>query len=112
MPHKPRMPRRLVLLAIALLTLAGTAPAHACPMCKDTVADPGNTADASPTASGDITSAGAATTTPQLGDAFSYSVLFMLAVPYTLLAATGTTAYVLYRRAHRAKLPAPKPLAA
>jgi hypothetical protein len=99
-----RMPRRLTILAIALLTLASVPAAHACPMCKETVADPGSfdvSAGGTPGAPGDITNAQTAATTPQLGDAFNYSILLMLAVPYSLLAAGGATAFVLYRRNQR-----------
>lgn len=80
-PHKPRLPWVLAGLLSFLLLCAN---ASACPNCKDSLAS-GN----DPTAE-------------SLGTGLSYSVLFMLAVPFSALA---TGSFVVYRAAKRGDLP-------
>ena len=72
----------LVLLVVALVL---PAVAAACPNCKDAVADgeyPGGAAS--------------------LGHGFYYSILLMIAAPWT---AVSTVAFLIYRKHRRMKLP-------
>lgn len=74
----------LVLLVVALVLPAAAA---ACPDCKDAKADgeyPGGSAS--------------------LGHGFYYSILLMIAVPWT---AVSTVAFLIYRKQRRLRLSAP-----
>ena len=73
-------------LVVLLVALALPAVAAACPDCKDAVADtdyPGGTAS--------------------LGHGFFYSILLMIAVPWTAIA---TVAFLIYRKQRRVRLAA------
>lgn len=75
--------RLLRVLALAMVLCAG-APALACPNCKDSLSE------------------GASRQSPRLGAGLSYSVMFMLAVPFML---AGGGAFALYRASRRGALP-------
>lgn len=75
--------RLLRILTLAMVLSAGS-PALACPNCKDSLSE------------------GASRQSPQLGAGLSYSVLFMLAVPFSLF---GGGAFALYRASRRGALP-------
>ena len=69
-------PLALVLITTALVVgRALPAGAQACAMCGSALAD------------------------DPLGRAFSWSILFMMAVPYTVVGAAGAWLYYMYRRA-------------
>jgi hypothetical protein len=73
-----RAARTLTLVVIAAALVVGRAlpaGAQACAMC------------------------GSALTDDPLGRAFSWSILFMMAVPYTVIGAAGAWLYYMYRRA-------------
>lgn len=73
----------VILLAVAVFSVWST-PIRACPLCsEETEAQSQANAES-----------------PDLAAGFSYSVLFMLAVPYSMLAGFG---YVIYRN-HRASM--------
>lgn len=81
--------KRIATVALVLLVVALMLPAvaAACPNCKDAVADgeyPGGAAS--------------------LGHGFYYSILLMIAAPWT---AVSTVAFLIYRKHRRMKLPAP-----
>lgn len=82
------MLRRLILTAAVMSGAIGAAPAvsavQACPMCK--------LANEEGTESG---TAAAANARPR---AYMYSILFMLAMPATLLSAFGVSFYRLHRK--------------
>lgn len=84
---------------VTLLLAIGVCAAHACPNC--TASMPG-------TKNPDAT-AGAAAQPPKAGlaDGFYYSILLMLAIPYTL---AGVGGYALYRTIKRRSLAQPTPL--
>ena len=73
-----------IALVLLIVALALPAFAAACPDCKDAVADtdyPGGSAS--------------------LGHGFYYSILLMIAVPWTAIA---TVAFLIYRKQRRLKL--------
>ena len=75
-----------VLLVLFLVALVLPAVASACPNCKDAVPDgeyPGGSAS--------------------LGVGFYYSIVFMIAVPWTAIA---TVAFLIYRKHRRLRLEA------
>lgn len=74
---------RLLILALALaLSALFPRAAAACPLCSEETEAQSNLSDDS----------------PDLAAGFSYSVLFMLVVPYSMLAGFG---YMLYRNHQR-----------
>lgn len=72
----------LVVLAALAILLAAPRPALACPSCEAAVGAPGDTDD------------------DPLREARAYndSILFMVAVPYALLAACAAALFLLYRK--------------
>jgi hypothetical protein len=78
------MRRALIVSLAALPLLAG--PAHACPNCRDAMKP----------------DSGAQVGTEALGRGLSYSVLFMLAVPFGVF---GTGAFLVYRASRKGLLP-------
>jgi hypothetical protein len=73
-----RLPRTLILVLIATALVVGRAlpaGAQACAMCGSALSD------------------------DPLGRAFNWSILFMMAVPYTVIGAAGAWLYYMHRRA-------------
>jgi hypothetical protein len=78
-----RQTRRIVPVVILTLLLGLTGPAHACPNCKEAVsAQPSEVAS--------------------MARGYNWSVLFMIAVPFTML---GTGTLMVVRAARRGALP-------
>ncbi|HZW32972.1 MAG TPA: hypothetical protein VFF52_19810 [Isosphaeraceae bacterium] len=73
----------LSLAVLALLVLAGGNPARACPNCKEAVS----------LGSGEVAS---------LSNGYNWSVLFMLAVPFSMM---GMGAFFVHRAVKRGSLP-------
>lgn len=82
----PTFTSRLAFLAVALAIALSVSTAQACPACKDALPS-GQSADGE--------SAGGA----PLAQGFAWSIYLMLAVPFTLVTALGSAAYVVSKRA-------------
>lgn len=88
---------RRTLAVLVLASLAFAASVSACPNCKDAVADDQAAADA--TGNRDMSgNPQKMAASPRLADGFNYSVLLMLAVPYTLLGVGVFTGIYLLRK--------------
>src|SRR5688572_27051236 len=87
-----QLPHRSMILA-ALMTLTLAASASACPMCAESLPT-----KADPTKPQTLSDNPAGAPTGNLAQGFYYSILFMLAVPYTLLAGGGVALYYAMRK--------------
>lgn len=92
---------RRIFVILLLVSLAFCASVSACPNCKDAVADDQAAADA--TGNKDMSgNPQKVAASPRLADGFNYSVLLMLAVPYTLLGVgVFSVVYLLRKNAAR-----------
>ena len=92
----------LIALALAIgchLAYTGTPAAQACPMCSEALSNPGDAQSSS---------GGPAPADDSLARGFYYSILFMLAVPFSLVTGLGTVLYINVRKADQAQINNPQ----
>jgi len=100
LPMMTMMNRTLPALIAATLFFAAIGSAVACPNCKETVAQADGQIVAS--AGNDNGPSGANMPRSDMARGFNYSVLLMLAVPYTMVGVGGFSIYWLLRKSSAA----------